>query len=896
MRLMRLVLLAALAAGCGNNAFDNGFAVDLVLQLDPSLAGAASSIRTLEIDTTGAETSTQTMVPTALPSSRAEHIIYRPSARSGTIVFSTTARDGSGADVAFGQGSVELKSGATATLTIVLGNQLQPPADFAALPADMMVPNAPTVTPAPATVPRTTTQMFTASAPVTWSVVEANGGSIDATGLYTAPAFIGTYHVRAALVDDPNVTATVEVDVVYAHIQVLAGAAGGQGAVDGTGMNARFGGGEGMIAIDAAGNIYLPDRNNQTLRMITPAGAVTTIVGQVGRTPPMADINSQLLNDPLGAAVNAAGTTVYLTECGNHTVSRIDYNSVTHVWTKKVIAGQPGISGHADASTGVNALISCPTGIALDEANNVLYVNGFNEHTIRKISLAGSNQVSTVVGVANTCGSQDSDGTNQPTFCSPYGLASDGSAAVGATTLYVADSGNGTVRKVVLANTFTNNTTTIAGTAGTHGATTTTLGRPMAVLYQNSSTLYVTDQANGTGTGQMLRQIPLPSGGAMTTIAGTAGTAGYKDGAGNVALFNTLSGAALLGSTAYVWDDANFVVRTVGLTGAFTVGTLAGTPPQSGTALQGGAGPASRFNRPTSLAVDKDGNVYVADHDNCAVRKIVVSQTGGSYTATVSTLAGGSSDGKTCGATNGAGATATFSTPQQLLFDGQHTLYVAEASVRSIDLSSAMATVATAFTTPWFNEGVALDGSGTFYVTSNDHTIGRYNPVTAELLRMWGRQNGAGSSDGFGQMSAFANPSALLLDGLGHDLYVADSSNRTIRLVGLADGYVSTVAGSATATGAFSDGVGTAAKLGNTAGMAWLPDGRIVFADSSAHAIRTFDPVSGQVTTLAGTLGVPGVKSGALPGGVSAPEGVALLKTGELLVSDVGEQVVQIVY
>ena len=779
----------------------------------------------------------------------------------------------------------------------MLGNSLPPPADFATVPPDLTVPNAPTVTPAPASVPRLGAQDFTASAPVTWSVVETGGGSIDAAGHYTAPAFIGTYHVQAALVDDPNVTVLVAVSVVYSQIQVIAGAPGGQGAVDGSGTNARFGGGEGMLAIDAAGNIYMPDRSNQTLRLITPAGVVTTIVGQVGRTPPMPDPNSQLLNDPIGTAVNAAGTTVFLSECNNGTVARVDLNTTTHVWTRKVIAGQPGVNGHADSSTGLNALLNCPTGLALDEANNVLYVNEFNEHDIRKIALSGTFAISTVVGVPGTCGSQDTDSANDPpTFCNPYGLASDGSQSVGSTTLFVADSGNATVRKVLLANPLTG-TTTIAGTAGTHGTGANQLSRPMAVAYQNSSNLFVTDQASSGTGGQVLRQIPLPAGGAGNANAGGAGPAGYKDGAGSVAQFNQLSGMALLGSTAYVWDDANFVVRTVGLTPPFTVATLAGTTAQYGTALQGGAGSVSRFDQPMSIAVDKSGAAYVADHVNCAIRKIAVSQTAGSYSAMVSTLAGGGVDGKTCGAaTNGAGATAIFGNPQSLLFDGQHTLYVAETSVRSIDLSSAMATVATAFTTPVASQGVALDASGAFYVSSADQTISRYNPVTAELVRMWGQENQNGSSDGFGEMAAFFQPAALLFDPTGHTLFVSDESNRTLRRIGLVDGYVSTVAGSATMTGAYADGIGTAARLGGSDGLAWLPDGQVVFADSAANAIRVFDPGSGQVTTLAGTLGVPGVKNGALPGGVSAPHGVAMLPTGELLVSDIGEQVVQIVY
>ena len=890
------LLFLLLVAGCGDNAFDNGFAVDLVLQLDPSVAGTASSIRTLEVDASGADTTTQTMVPTVLPSGRPEHLIYRPNAKMGTIMFTATARDASGTDLALGQGSVELRSGATTTLTITLGDMLPPPPDFGAVPADMMVPNAPVVTPPTATVPRLGTQDFTASAPVTWSVLESGGGSVDAAGHYTAPGLVGTYHVRASLVDDPNVTATVAVTVTFSKIDVIAGAPGGQGAVDGTATNARFGGGEGMLAIDGAGNIYLPDRSNQTLRMITPAGVVTTIMGQVGRTPPAPDVNSQLLNDPLATAVNAAGTTVYVSECNNHTVARIDYDSVAHTWTRKVIAGQPGVAGHADGSTGVNALLNCPTGLALDEANATLYVAEFGEHDIRKVSLSGTFAISTLVGVPGTCAAQDSDSANDPpSFCNPYGLTSDGSQTVGSTTLFVADSGNATVRKVVIANPLTG-TTTIGGTAGTRGTDATHLTRPMAVAYQNSSSLFVTDQATGGTGGQMVRQIPLPAGGSMTTIAGTANTAGYKDGAGNVALFNQLSGLALLGSTAYVWDDANFVVRTVGLTGSFTVATLAGSAAQYGTALQNGTGMASRFNQPVSLVADASGAAYVADHANCAVRKIVVARAGATYSATVSTVAGGGADGKSCGAMNGAGATALFGQPQSLFFDGQHTLYVAENSVRSVDLSSAMATVATTFATPTATRGVALDGNGDFYVSLADQTISRYDPVTAELLRLWGQQNVAGASDGFGEMAAFSSPAALLFDRAPGLLYVSDSGNRTLRRVGLADGYVSTVAGSATATGTFTDGVGTAAKLGNIDGLAFLPDGRIVFADTGAHAIRTFDPVSQQVTTLAGSLGVPGVKSGALPGGVSAPHGVALLPTGELLVSDIGEQVVQIVY
>ena len=891
-KLLPFVLLSA----C-HNGYSNGFAVDLVLQLDPALKPSASTIRTLELDVSGGDSDSQTMTPTKLPSGGVEHLVYRPTSGSkGAVTFTATARAADGSDVAFGQGTTTLRAGATTTLTITLGDKLPPAPDFAP-------PNPAMIAPETVTVPRLATQAFTAGVPVSWSVVEPNGGSIDSAGNYTAPGIIGTYHVVATLTADPKQHSTATITVVYASVQLIAGAPGGEGAIDNTGPDARFGGGEGMITIDGAGNFYLADRNNQTVRRVTPGGVVTTIIGQVGQRSAAGATNSQLLWDPYGVAVNAAGTTLYLSECDNATIARIDYNATTQTWTRTLIAGQPGVTGSGDASSGLNATFGCPVGLALDETHNLLYVVDFANDNIRYLALNGNGaSVGTVVGT-NTCGSSN---TAPVTFCSPIGVAFDGTSA-----LYVADAGNALIRKVALTLGGTPlvptaaSTTTLAGTPGTFGgsdgtATTTppaSFVRPMGIVYANSTYVYVADQVRGGATGgHTIRRITLADG-TVTTLAGTSGTPGYKDGSSGT-LFNTPSGIALLGATAYVLDSGNFVVRKLVINGsAVTVSTFAGMPSQSGTALANGAGSASRFNGPVNLASDGSGNVFVSDSGNCAVRELTITNGGASgYSATVSTVAGGGTNGTTCGATDGAGASALFSSPQAVAFDGQHTLYVGDASLRAIDLSSATDTVRTIVGLPAAARGLAGDFTAdTFYLTLTDNSIIRYDATSAELRRMWGAPFAAGNVDGYGENARFTNASALLLAG-GGALYVSDFSNAELRRIDLADNYVTTVAGNKGASGLLSDGVGKAAILGGTCGLTTLPDGRILFADELAHAVRSYDPATQAVQTLVGVLGIPGVKEGSLPGGLSQPCGLALLPTGELVVSNVGEQVVQIVY
>jgi hypothetical protein len=187
------------------------------------------------------------------------------------------------------------------------------------------------------------------------------------------------------------------------------------------------------VAVDPAGNTYVADNDNNTIRKISPAGEVTTLAGAPGESGNVdgVGINARF-DDPEGIAVDAAGN-VYVADTDNNTIRKI-----TPAGLVTTLAGSPDETGSADG-TGVNARFDEPDGIAVDAAGNV-YVADTDNSTIRKITPQGI--VSTLAGQANEEG--DADGTGAAArFSFPRDLDIDAQG-----NLYVLDSGNHTVRKI----------------------------------------------------------------------------------------------------------------------------------------------------------------------------------------------------------------------------------------------------------------------------------------------------------------------------------------------------------------------------------------------------------------------------------------------------------------
>jgi len=214
-------------------------------------------------------------------------------------------------------------------------------------------------------------------------------------------------------------------------VTTLAGSATQPGAKDGRGEAAQFNQPTG-VTVDGAGNVYVADRANCTIRKITADGLVTTLAGQAGVNGSSDGLgNGAQFAQPQSVAVDAAGN-IFVADSANHTIRKI-----SPAGEVKTLAGHAGVSGTSDG-LGVAALFTSPRGIVADEAGNV-YVADTKNNTLRKISASG--EVTTIGGTVVSAGSADGAG-NHATFNQPTGVAIN---AWG--DLYVADTGNNTIRE-----------------------------------------------------------------------------------------------------------------------------------------------------------------------------------------------------------------------------------------------------------------------------------------------------------------------------------------------------------------------------------------------------------------------------------------------------------------
>jgi sugar lactone lactonase YvrE len=296
-------------------------------------------------------------------------------------------------------------------------------------------------------------------------------------------------------------------------------------------------------------------------------------------------------------AVDAAGN-VYFTDTRKQVVCRMQPSGRI-----SIIAGKLETAGSSDGA-GSQARFCYPRGIAVDAANNVLVADSGN-NIIRRITPDGV--VTTIAGLAGTAGSADGTGENAR-FNFPVGVAVDHLG-----NIFVADLYNGTIRKV----TSNGVVTTIAGQAGVIDSADGTRSSalfdlPIGVAVDDSDNVYVADWMKN-----VIRKITTT--GLVTTFAGGMSyTAGNADGAGNAARFFHPSGIVLDRSgNIYVADSDNFTIRRIGQDG--TVTTLAGLAGHPG--FVDGTGSAVRFWHTPALALDKLGNLYVADFENAAIRK-----------------------------------------------------------------------------------------------------------------------------------------------------------------------------------------------------------------------------------------------------------------------------------
>jgi streptogramin lyase len=315
-------------------------------------------------------------------------------------------------------------------------------------------------------------------------------------------------------------------------VSTFAGSGDG-GFLDGTGTAASFNEPAGL-AVDAAGNVYVADQGNNSIRKITSAGVVSTLAGSgtIGATNGTGKAAS--FNAPAGVAVDASGN-VFVADYVNNLIRKITPAGVVTTFAGN---SNPGTTN----GTGAAASFNNPTDLAIDNSGNI-FVADYANSMIRKITPAGL--VSTFAGSVNT-GSADGTGA-AATFDYPVGITMDASG-----NLYVTDSFNFTIRKITPAGVVT----TFAGSgnrAYTDGTGTAASFKNLSLLaVDKNGNLYVIDT-------NMIRKVDPNA--VVTSVIGS-GAVGSADGAALQASFNGPAGVAVDASgNIYIADAGNNLIR-----------------------------------------------------------------------------------------------------------------------------------------------------------------------------------------------------------------------------------------------------------------------------------------------------------------------------------------------
>ena len=291
-----------------------------------------------------------------------------------------------------------------------------------------------------------------------------------------------------------------------------------------------------------------------------------------------------------------------------------------------------------------------------------------------------------------------------------------------------------------------------------------------------------------------------------------------------------------------------------------------------------GIGASAKFSLPQGVAVDSQGNLYVADFYNHKIRKVTPS-------GMVTTLAGGSQ-----GFADGTNTAAKFSFPSGITIDEQDNIYVSDGGnhkIRQITLSGVVGTLAGStkgfgdgtgasakFNSP---SGIAVDSRGNLYVVDSENNKIRKIATDGTVSTFAGSTSG--DADGTGASAQFDLPQGITIDSKGN-LYVADTYNHKIRKI-LPNGLVSTLAGSSVG---FADGTGASAKFNLPFGVTIDSYGNLFVADSYNHRIRKIT-LNGLVSTVAGSI-----EDFADGAGVNAkfnlPNGIIIDKQNNFYVAD----------
>jgi sugar lactone lactonase YvrE len=616
------------------------------------------------------------------------------------------------------------------------------------------------------------------------------------------------------------------------------------------------------VARDSQGNVYISDTTNCRIRIINAAGTIGTYAGTgiCGFSGDGGPARSATISYPCGIAFDRSGN-LLITDGAR--IRRITPDGII-----STVAGNGTLGYSGNGGPATQASLNYPRGVFGDTAGNI-YIADTDNNVIRKINPQGL--IYTVAGNHTAGFSGDGGPATKATLSYPYSVVADEQG-----NFYIADTDNARVRIVNSAGTI--NTYAGNGTYGNTGsggpATSAAIGGPSALLIGEGK-LYL--------SGEDIWAVDLDA--QVINIMAGNGAEGFN-GDGKTALstsFMIPAGMAFTGAGGLlVADSYNDRLRQIASNKI--VSTIAG-----GYVGDGEKATAASLNFSSyvaHIAFDPAGDLYIADINDCRVRK--VSQAGMISTFAGTGICSYSGDG-------GPATSATLSVPQAVAADGSGNVYIADSGndvIRKVDSSGTITTFLTTltasngFSLSAHANALAVDGSGNLYASDSVYAIWKITPSATTTVIAGELYDIGYNGDGIPATEALLLfPIGVAVDGAGN-VYISDWLNYRIRKVDTA-GIISTVAGTGTAGFSGDGGPATSAMVSLPTDVAVDAKGNFYIADWDNYRVRMVNS-SGTIETMAGT-GNFGYNGNNLPANQTnlLPIGLAVA-SGGVYVSDNG--------